>query len=78
MRAFVCDHCGLLLFFENSLCLRCGTPQGFVPSRLDLATLEPGSDDERELRRCANAQLAGVQLDAASPASRACSASPAG
>jgi len=43
VRAFVCDHCGLLLFFENTLCLRCGTPQGFVPSRLDLATLEPGS-----------------------------------
>jgi hypothetical protein len=58
VRAFVCDHCGLLLFFENSLCLRCGTPQGFVPSRLDLATLEPGSEDERSLRRCANAQLA--------------------
>jgi hypothetical protein len=58
VRAFVCDHCGQLLFFENSLCLRCGTPHGFVPSRLDLATLEPGSDDERDLRRCANAQLA--------------------
>ena len=58
MRAFVCDHCGLLLFFENSLCLRCGTPQGFVPSRLDLATLEPGSEDERTLRRCANAVIA--------------------
>ena len=58
MHAFVCGHCGLLLFFENSLCLRCGTPQGFVPSRLDLATLEPGSADERELRRCANAHLA--------------------
>jgi hypothetical protein len=58
VRAFVCDHCGLLLFFENSLCLRCGTPQGFVPSRLDLATLEPGSEDARTLRRCANATLA--------------------
>jgi hypothetical protein len=58
VRAFVCDHCGLLLFFENSLCLRCGTPQGFVPSRLDLATLEPGGDDARDLRRCANALLA--------------------
>jgi hypothetical protein len=58
VRAFVCDHCGLLLFFENTLCLRCGTPQGFVPSRLDLATLEPGSGDERDLRRCANQVLA--------------------
>jgi hypothetical protein len=58
VRAFSCDHCGLLLFFENSLCLRCGTPQGFVPSRLDLATLEPGSEDERTLRRCANSVIA--------------------
>jgi hypothetical protein len=58
VRAYVCGHCGLLLFFENSLCLRCGTPQGFVPSRLDLATLEPGSEDERTLRRCANAIIA--------------------
>jgi hypothetical protein len=58
VRAFVCDHCGLLLFFENTLCLRCGTPQGFLPSRLDLVTLEPGSADARELRRCANAGLA--------------------
>jgi hypothetical protein len=58
VRAYVCGHCGLLLFFENSLCLRCGTPQGFVPSRLDLATLEPGSEDERTLRRCANAVIA--------------------
>jgi hypothetical protein len=41
VRAFDCDHCGLLLFFENRLCLRCGTPQGFVSSRPDLATLEP-------------------------------------
>jgi hypothetical protein len=58
VRAYVCDHCGLLLFFENSLCLRCGTPQGFLPSRLDLATLEPGSEDERTLRRCANSVIA--------------------
>jgi hypothetical protein len=41
MRAFACDHCGQLLFFENSHCLRCGTPLGFAPEELTLRTLEP-------------------------------------
>ena len=26
MRSFACDNCGQLVFFENSLCLRCSTP----------------------------------------------------
>lgn len=52
MRAFVCDSCGLLLFFENSSCVRCGAAHGIAASRLDLVTLAPGS----ELRHCANAQ----------------------
>jgi hypothetical protein len=56
MRAFTCGVCGQLLFFENSRCLRCSHPLGFVPSRLDIAVLdEPGSST---LRRCANAELA--------------------
>jgi hypothetical protein len=39
MRAFSCEVCGQLLFFDNSLCLRCGTPQGFVVERLALEPL---------------------------------------
>ena len=53
MRAFSCGHCGQLLFFENSRCLRCGTEQGFSPGRLDLVAL-PAAD----CSRCANATLA--------------------
>src|SRR5437588_165747 len=55
MRAFVCGVCGQLLFFENTLCLRCHSELGFAPERLDLVVtseLGPGR------RRCANAELA--------------------
>ena len=29
MRAFTCPACSALVFFENSVCLTCGTPIGF-------------------------------------------------
>jgi hypothetical protein len=56
MRAFTCDNCGQLLFFENSRCLRCGHGQGFVPAELDLVLFSP--DDQSGPQRCANAALA--------------------
>lgn len=56
LRAFTCGHCGQLLFFENSLCLRCGSPLGLVPSELDIVVL--GVDGRLERRRCANAEIA--------------------
>ncbi|HEY2160557.1 MAG TPA: putative zinc-binding metallopeptidase [Solirubrobacteraceae bacterium] len=56
MRAFTCDHCGQLLFFENSLCLRCSSRLGFAPSRLDIIALdEPGAPP---LQPCGNSVLA--------------------
>jgi hypothetical protein len=57
VRAFTCDNCGQLLFFENSLCLRCATPLAFVPSRLDVVALSDGPE-AAGLRRCANFELA--------------------
>lgn len=41
MRAFACSHCGQLLFYENSHCLRCGTALGFAPEALELSAIEP-------------------------------------
>ena len=41
MKAFHCDQCGNLLFFENVLCLRCNYPLGFIPELIDLCALEP-------------------------------------
>ena len=56
MRAFICENCGQLLFFENSLCLRCSARLGFVPSRLDIVGLDgPGAPT---LAKCANAGVA--------------------
>jgi len=31
MKVFHCDHCGHLLFFENTQCLRCGRLAAFLP-----------------------------------------------
>jgi len=58
MRAFACGNCGQLLFFENSVCLRCGAPLGFVESRLELIALSDPDGAGDGLRRCANATLA--------------------
>ena len=56
MRAFTCGHCGQLLFFENSLCLRCRTPQGFDTRVMGLVALE--GETAEAFRRCENASLA--------------------
>ncbi len=45
MKAFQCDHCGGLVFFENVQCLKCGRALGFIPELIDLSTLEPASAD---------------------------------
>src|ERR1700761_260310 len=57
MLSFACGHCGQLVFFENTLCLHCQTPQGFVPERLELVALEGAAAPE--LDRCANFDLIG-------------------
>jgi hypothetical protein len=54
MRAFTCENCGQLLFFENSVCLRCGSALGFQPSKLDLVVLK----EHPELKTCSNQRLA--------------------
>ncbi|HEY3774083.1 MAG TPA: putative zinc-binding metallopeptidase [Solirubrobacteraceae bacterium] len=51
MLSFACGHCGRLVFFENFVCLSCGTPQGFVPERLQLVALE---GENASLHRCVN------------------------
>jgi hypothetical protein len=55
MRAFRCDNCGQLLFFENSLCLRCESPLGYAPSEMTIRAL---IGERADLRRCANINLA--------------------
>ena len=67
MRAFSCERCGQLLFFENSLCLRCGNELGFDPGALELRTAGP------EEPRCANQQIAECNwLPGDAPLCRSC------
>ncbi len=56
MRAFSCGRCGQLVFFENSVCLRCSAPLGLVPSRLDLVVLDDPQAPVASL--CANSVTA--------------------
>jgi hypothetical protein len=51
VRAFTCDNCQQLVFFENSVCLRCGAALGFDPT---LRSLVLAGD----ARRCANSAVA--------------------
>ena len=39
MRIFTCQTCGQLLHFENSVCMRCGSPLGLIPETLELTAL---------------------------------------
>jgi hypothetical protein len=55
MRSFACGHCGALVFFENTRCLRCSTPLRFDSDRLSLVAMEEGMS----WSDCANHELAG-------------------
>ncbi len=64
MKAFQCDHCRSLVFFESVSCVACGHALGFVPEVLDMAALEPAEGgtwrpvgngpSERRFRNCSN------------------------
>ena len=62
MKLFTCQHCGQLLYFENTGCERCGRALGFLPELATLSALEPDGELWRALaapakryRACANA-----------------------
>ena len=45
MRVFTCDSCGQLVFFDNSQCLRCHAPLGYVHERRDVVALTEVAPD---------------------------------
>ena len=46
MKCFHCDSCGMLVFFENDRCVKCGHALGFLPDVLDLSALETMPDNQ--------------------------------
>ena len=44
MKIFHCDHCGNLLFFENTLCLACGHQVAYLPDVTLVASLTPADE----------------------------------
>jgi hypothetical protein len=55
VRSFSCAVCGRLLAFENSVCVSCGTPQGFDPRTFALVPIPAVGPPHP----CANLDLAG-------------------
>jgi len=66
MRAYECDVCQHLVFFENTSCLTCGATLGFAPEQGAVVALEARGDrfrimgDDRAAlwRRCPNSDIA--------------------
>jgi hypothetical protein len=40
MKSFHCDSCGMMVFFQNGCCVKCGHSLGFLPDVLDLSALD--------------------------------------
>jgi len=62
MKLFRCDHCGHLLYFENTRCERCGRTLGYEPEANALCSLDGGPEvwtapllANRQFVFCANA-----------------------
>ncbi len=62
MKLYTCNNCNNLLYFENSICLKCNHSVGFLPERFSFTALKntPGgyesiSSKNRFYRYCSNA-----------------------
>lgn len=63
MKLFLCQSCGLAVYFENTVCERCGSRLGFLPATATLSALKDNQDgtwqplggDVTAQRFCANA-----------------------
>ena len=40
MKVFHCDHCGHLLFFENTQCVKCGRLVAYLPDLALVGSLD--------------------------------------
>ncbi len=45
MNVFHCDHCDQLVFFENTVCVKCGNTLAYLPDLGDMGSLTPAGVD---------------------------------
>ena len=64
MKVFHCDHCGHLLFFENTHCVRCGQLVAYLP---DLALVGSLDQNRGENEGQDDAQTAALRARGAPP-----------
>lgn len=69
MKIFKCQCCGQVLHFENTVCLRCGRPVGYLPETAEMVAVTPegaawrralaegGADGPERWRFCRNWEL---------------------
>jgi len=48
MKLFRCQACSQVLYFENTVCVRCGHTLGFLPEREKLSALEPMDEKDAQ------------------------------
>jgi hypothetical protein len=51
MKLFRCQHCGQVLYFENTNCERCHHRLGYLPSSQVISALEPDGDNWRTIAK---------------------------
>src|SRR5262245_5015679 len=61
MKTYHCS-CGQTIFYENSLCLACGSELGFCPTCRNIVSLVAGADGQF---RCGNAKCGATLLKCA-------------
>ena len=44
MNVFHCDHCEQLVFFENTVCVKCGNTLAYLPDLADMGSLNPAGE----------------------------------
>lgn len=49
MRAFNCDQCGHLVFFDSVRCVHCGSTLAFIPEWMRIAALQPLARDHHPI-----------------------------
>ena len=62
MKIFHCDHCGHLLFFENTACVSCGHRLAFLPDLQLVGSLDPRWRPDAVALAAAAARPSGYRL----------------